>query len=67
MRLDNRTQAILISGEAMADAQSKEAIKSYYATKGGSVEDAADGVKVSYKDKATAEKASLSPPDWGEC
>lgn len=58
MRLDNRTKDILVTGEAIQDEASRDAIKQHFAGTGGTLEDVADGVKVSYKDRAAAEKVS---------
>ena len=59
MRLDNRSQAILITGEALQDAESRDALKTYFESHGGNIEETADGgVKVQYKDRAAAEKVS---------
>lgn len=59
MRLDNRTQALHISGEAFSEDGSRERIKTYFAGTGGTVEDVRDGFKVVYPNRAVAEKVRL--------
>lgn len=65
MRLDNRTQALLVSGEAFSDASAKDQIKTYFAATGGTVEEVPEGVKITYSNRAAAEKVCLSIRDPG--
>ena len=61
MRLDNRTQALLITGEALSDPSSREELKTYFASTGGELEDTLEGVKVGYKSREAAEKVCPLP------
>lgn len=56
MRLDNRTQALLITGEALSDPSSRDELKRYFAGTGGELEEVPEGVKVGYKTREAAEK-----------
>ncbi len=58
MRLDNRTQALLITGEALDDPSSREELKTYFAGTGGDLEETPEGVKVGYKTREAAERVS---------
>ena len=58
MRLDNRTRDILLSGEALNTDPGRHAIKEYFESTGGVLEDIDGGVKVGYPNREMAEKVS---------
>jgi RNA-binding protein 26 len=55
MRLDNRSKAVHVSGEGLQGSQ--DAVLDWYRSSGGSVENVADGVVVTYPSREAAEKA----------
>lgn len=57
MRLDNRSKTVLISGDALASDQDRQAVKEWYESTGGVLEQSGDGVLVTYPSREMAEKA----------
>ena len=57
MRLDNRTRAILVNGDALYTEEGRNAIRAYFESTGGSLEEVAgQGVQIKYPNREMAEK-----------
>jgi hypothetical protein len=64
MRLDNRSRAIVISGEALQHQDAQKPIKDWYEENGGNMSVGDNGVVFTFPNREMAEKVSCRIPTW---